>query len=588
MASISGDNTNNNLVGTTDDDQIYGLLGNDTLRGYEGNDAVYGDSSESEITALSPDTDGYYSLQEETLVTVTLSQFNFSTVEEKSLGYAILDASGEVISRDIIVDYVSLAERGSAVDINVPGGAKLVFFTMPSTELFGFEWRPFDLNDVDTNISSSDVTIAVEEIDSDTSTHGNDNLYGYEGDDRLYGEGGNDFLVGADGNDIISGGDGNDTLWGGNDDDHLHGGNGNDILQGQNGTDKLEGGSGDDTLYGGRGDDTILAGGDNDLVFGQDGDDYIRGGSGNDEIWGDAGNDTIRGDQGDDYINGDDGEDLIFGGSGDDEIYGAADDDDLRGNAGNDTIYGEDGNDFLRGNGGNDYLDGGDGDDTVYGNIGSNTLLGGKGNDYIFAGWGSFDNLLDGQEGEDLLNGGTNTDTLIFDLDDFQGQTLTLPSDRVINKHIYDAATGFDVLKISGSVHADFTGEAYQTMPGVTGNIIAGIEAAIGDAGDQTVTINIHEIDAQSDTTTRDDWQGFVAWLGEGDDTLNLTGVQWQYEAAGTSNADITPAMLEKMGLTATQAADLQAYVFTDIRDGDQVTIWTDAENITYLGTDIV
>ncbi|CZF81384.1 hypothetical protein GMA8713_01817 [Grimontia marina] len=31
MASISGDNTNNNLVGTTDDDEIYGLLGNDTL-----------------------------------------------------------------------------------------------------------------------------------------------------------------------------------------------------------------------------------------------------------------------------------------------------------------------------------------------------------------------------------------------------------------------------------------------------------------------------------------------------------------------------------------------------------------------------
>ncbi|CZF81379.1 hypothetical protein [Grimontia marina] len=119
------------------------------------------------------------------------------------------------------------------------------------------------------------------------------------------------------------------------------------------------------------------------------------------------------------------------------------------------------------------------------------------------AGWNSFGNLLDGQSGEDILKGGTNSDTLIFDNDDFQGQTFTLPSGRVINKQIYDASTGFDVLKISDTSHADFTGAAYQTMPGVTGNIVAGIEAAIGGNGHQTVTINIHAIDAQSDTVER-------------------------------------------------------------------------------------
>ncbi|KKD62227.1 RTX cytolytic toxin [Grimontia sp. AD028] len=588
MASISGTNTNDNLIGTSDDDEIYGLLGNDTLRGYEGNDKAYGDSSPEDIATLSPDANGSYAIQEETFISVTLSQFSFPAGEEKSLGYAILDASGTIISRDIIVDYVSLAERGSALDINVPGGAALVFFTMPASQLTNFEWRPLDLNDVDTNIPSSSVTIEVEEISSDTSTHGNDSLYGYEGDDRLFGEGGDDFLVGADGNDVLSGGDGNDTLWGGNNDDHLHGGNGDDTLRGQNGTDKLEGGAGDDTLYGGQGNDELLAGEGADLVFGENGDDYIRGGSGDDEIWGDAGNDTIRADEGADYIDGGTGDDQIFGGNGDDEIYGATGNDDLRGNGGNDLIYGEEGDDFLRGNGGNDYLDGGVGNDTLYGNLGTNTLLGREGNDYLFSGWNSFDNLLDGGVGEDILMGGTNSDTLIFDVNDFQGQIRTLSNGKEVNKHIYDAATGFDVLKISGSVHADFTGAAYQTTPGVTGNVIAGVEAAIGGNGNQTVTINIHETDAQSDTTDRDDWQGFVAWLGEGDDTLNLTGVHWQYEASDTSNADITPAMIEKMGITAAQAADLQAYVFTDIRDGDQVTIWTDAENITYLGTDIV
>ncbi|CZF81377.1 hypothetical protein GMA8713_01814 [Grimontia marina] len=69
---------------------------------------------------------------------------------------------------------------------------------------------------------------------------------------------------------------------------------------------------------------------------------------------------------------------------------------------------------------------------------------------------------------------------------------------------------------------------------------------------------------------------------------MNLTGVQWQLDATGTSNADITPAMIEKMGLPSTQAADLQAYVFTDIYSDDQATVWTDAENFTYLDTDIV
>ncbi|WP_269747443.1 hypothetical protein [Grimontia marina] len=42
------------------------------------------------------------------------------------------------------------------------------------------------------------------------------------------------------------------------------------------------------------------------------------------------------------------------------------------------------------------------------------------------------------------------------------------------------------------------------------------------------------------------------------------------------------------MGLPSTQAADLQAYVFTDIYSDDQATVWTDAENFTYLDTDIV
>ncbi|WP_188009346.1 calcium-binding protein [Grimontia hollisae] len=588
MTSILGTNSNNNLVGMSGDDNIYGLLGNDTLLGYGGNDTLYGDTSPSEIQTLTPGTDGRYAIQHGTFISVTLSQFNFPPTEAQSLGYAILDASGAILSREMIVDDANTTERGSAIDINVENGVSLVFFTLPSSERSGFAWRPLDLNAVNTNIPVSNVTITVEEISSTADNHGNDNLYGDEGDDRLFGEGGNDYLIGGQGNDILSGGEGNDILWGENGDDHLHGGDGDDILQGQNGIDKLEGGAGNDSLYGGRGNDTLLAGDGTDYVRGQNGDDVIRGGTGDDELWGDNGDDIIRGDQGADYIEGGNGNDLLFGGAGKDEILGGTGDDDIRGNNGDDTIYGEGGNDTLRGNAGNDIIDGGEGNDWIFGNLGSNTLLGGNGNDYLLAGWISRDNLLDGGSGEDILIGGTHSDTLIFDLQDFQGQTEILPDGRAINQHIYDASTGFDSLRMSGSVHADFTGNSYQDNPNTQGNVIAGIEAVIGDSSHQTVTINIYGINAQSDTTDNDDWQGFVAWLGEGEDTLNLTGGHWQYDAADISNADITPAMIEKMALTTTQVSQLQAFVFANIYSDDQVTIWTDAENITYQGIDLL
>ncbi|KXF79973.1 calcium-binding protein [Enterovibrio coralii] len=589
MATITGSSSQDDLAGTSDNDTLYGLGDNDILRGYGGDDRAYGDSSADDITSLTANTDGSYDITENTFLTVTLSQFDFDVTEEQSLGYAILDSSGNVVSREIVVDAVTTAERGSAIDINVPDGAKLVFFTIPATDLPSFEWTPFNLADVNTDISSDDVAINVEEIASgDTSTHGNDSLFGYDGDDYLIGEGGDDALTGGNGNDVISGGDGNDRAWGGNDNDHLHGGDGDDKLYGQNGDDKLEGGDGDDELWGGFDNDELHGGAGDDLLEGQQGDDELRGGAGNDDIFGEEGVDKIYGDGGNDYIEAGDGNDLVFGGTGDDEIYGDDGDDDLRGNAGDDEIYGGEGDDKLYGKQGNDTLYGGVGNDELYGNVGSNQLYGGDGDDLLVAGWFSADNILDGQGGVDSLTGSINSDTLIFDANDFQGQTKTLPGGTQINEHRYDASSGFDTMKIVGEQHADFTGATYQSDPSITGNVIAGVEAVIGDSSAQTVTINLHEIDEQSDDTNNADWQGFVAWLGDGDDTLNFTGINWEYNASATPAATITPDMIAKMGLTAGQVSDLQAYVFDDMYSDAQITIWTDADNIDYLGTTIL
>ncbi|CZF77733.1 Hemolysin, chromosomal [Grimontia celer] len=305
--------------------------------------------------------------------------------------------------------------------------------------------------------------------------------------------------------------------------------------------------------------------------------DTIDGGTGNDKIY--AGDDA-------DIVHGGEGDDQIFGGKGDDTLYGDEGADDIRGGQGNDTVYGGEGDDVLYGKAGNDTLDGGAGNDKLFGNAGSNTLLGGTGNDKLYAGNGT-NNRLDGGEGVDTYTGGIGSDTFVFDIQDFAGETKTLSNGRIVNEQVYNAATGFDVLEVSGDAHVDFTGAAYQSDSTVKGNVIAGVEAVVGDDGDQTVTIKEFSILAQSDDTELGDWDGFVAHLGGGEDTLNFAGPNWTYEADATPNAELTPAMIQQMGLTADEASTLKAYVFSFDFSDAQITVWTDAENITQAGTDI-
>lgn len=90
-----------------------------------------------------------------------------------------------------------------------------------------------------------------------------DIMYGREGRDSLYGEGGNDELYGESGDD---------KLYGGYGDDLLSGGDGRDKLYGDKGNDVLIGGTGDDVLVGGDGDDTYVfeAGSGRDVIYNED------------------------------------------------------------------------------------------------------------------------------------------------------------------------------------------------------------------------------------------------------------------------------------------------------------------------------
>ncbi|MEM7766700.1 MAG: M10 family metallopeptidase [Pseudomonadota bacterium] len=134
---------------------------------------------------------------------------------------------------------------------------------------------------------------------------GDDELRGASGDDTAFGGAGNDQIIGAVGADILNGdagddtligGTGNDILRGGADDDSLLGQGGNDVLAGQAGNDLLNGAAGDDQLDGAQGDDTLNGG---------SGADQLTGGSGDDQLSGQGGIDTFIfdiGDTGTDHV----------------------------------------------------------------------------------------------------------------------------------------------------------------------------------------------------------------------------------------------------------------------------------------------
>ncbi|WP_281544302.1 DUF4114 domain-containing protein [Grimontia sp. SpTr1] len=285
-----------------------------------------------------------------------------------------------------------------------------------------------------------------------------------------------------------------------------------------------------------------------------------------------------------DTIYGGNGNDFIHSGGGDDVVYGDAGDDNINGGKGDDILYGGDGNDTILGGQGNDTIYGGNGDDILRGASGSDKLYGGAGNDYLEAGYDD-DYILDGGAGLDLYVGSEGNDTMYFDQEDFSDLNFLKEKGT-----IYIGDRGFDKLIADGDVNVDLTGKSYGLTSGP--KPIAQVEAVIGDEGNQTVTANAFAINAQSDPfqaeslTDPGDWDGFVAYLGAGDDTFNLEAAGWTYDADAAPTAELSADMIAFMGLTNTQVGELDAYVF-EHSSGETITVWTDAEQFTQDGNDI-
>lgn len=159
--------------------------------------------------------------------------------------------------------------------------------------------------------SLDDILIGDQLNDKLSGNGGNDMLNGLGGDDRLDGGSGDDGLEGGEGNDILLGGDGNDYLSdsssAGN--NELYGGAGDDILRAYSaGNNLLDGGAGNDQLFGYN---------DFDPAIGQ----YtLRGGLGDDFLTAYAGA-ILEGNEGDDILASLNGGGRLDGGTGIDSAH---------------------------------------------------------------------------------------------------------------------------------------------------------------------------------------------------------------------------------------------------------------------------
>ncbi|GJE19367.1 calcium-binding protein [Methylobacterium marchantiae] len=441
MAIINGDNGDNFLTGTEEEDVINGRGGNDTIDSVDRPANIFAGSIDPRRDVVNAGTGDDF------VTGGKLDRLNGGDGNDfLSLNF---NFNGPI--------------AGSAPPIRLNLNAEGAGTASDGTVIRGFEFVNLNLSDAGDNIvNTGNVRAQI------TSGVGNDRLTTGSEDDVVFGGGGRN---------VISTGGGNDTIGSGSGTDIVSGGDGNDSF-GLNiytdGRDRVDLGAGDDTVRfdrfdggagnirltftsaevgNGNGDDSgSLANQDGGLAvraqaedadgnligpisrFDDEGITFVAGTQGitfdvrdlvsgtergntfEGVVLGTSGDDTLtfsppfRAGQ-DFYYNAGQGDDTVTAGTGNDFIVGGVGNDTVSAGAGNDTVLGQDGRDTLFGEAGDDRMNGGVSDDSLSGGDGNDELGGGTGDD-ILVGSGGNDTLF-GEDGNDRLNGGTGDDIFI-------------------------------------------------------------------------------------------------------------------------------------------------------------------------------
>ena len=486
---IYGDDSDNEITGTVQDEAVYAGDGDDEIYTRQGDDIVYGGDGDDYIDTCEDDDVVYGEGGNDTII------------------------AGE--GNDIIYG-------GDGNDV-IDGG---------------------DDNDIIYGGNGNDV------IDGG---YGDDIIYGEDGDDEILGGSGDDIIYGGNGNDVIDGGYGDDIIYGGDGDDIITSTKGKDTIIGGRGDDIINAsgkygntyeyniGDGNDVITNdgnisyadiinfGEGitKDNILFinGGNNDLLIKfKDIDGSIRIKHGlvdmNYRI------DKYKFADGTELLHNEAMESLLTLGSENDDI--------LEDTSYNDTIYGYDGDDIITSDSGKDTIIGGRGDDII--NVtwrNDNTYIYnlGDGNDIItdngnLSGSGDVDRIIFGegitQDNIIFSNGGDN-DLLIKFIN--QEGSIRIVDGLVDNKYIiekYQFTDGTELLHneamesliTQGTENDDILVDSplAEKIYGYDGNdtitSTKGKDYIIGGKGDDVINVN-----GKNDNT-------YVYNLGDGDDII--------------------------------------------------------------------
>jgi Ca2+-binding RTX toxin-like protein len=402
MATITGTNNTDDLIGTAAADIIDGLMDKDKMSGGKGNDIYFVDNTADMV--VENDKEGTDTVKS----TVSYSLGNF--VENLTLlGTDNINATGNQ------QDNILTGNDGNNVLLGGDGNDTLIGGKGDDTYIVGgigdkVQETVANANGggVDTVVSSVDFSLAalanVEKLFlADTALKGSGNAL----DNTLVGNVFDNVIDGGKGADAMTGGSGNDTYFVDNAGDQV-----NEIANG--GTDTVI--STITFTTGFKNVENYTFNTTADLEFNAtSADNIIKGGSGNDDIAGGSGKDQLFGNAGNDTLTGGSDTDVLDGGTGADKMQGLGSDDLYYvDNAGDQVIEAmNDGNDgvvssitlsklydnveqlILAEGKGNLNGTGNDLDNRLYGNEGANILDGGTGKDAMFGGKGADTYIVD-------------------------------------------------------------------------------------------------------------------------------------------------------------------------------------------------